>query len=271
MCRGLQLLHCGCSNIITNGNRYARHRYKIHGIHEIHEIHESEKWRMLCVRWRILEFSICHTLSPPPLAQQCANLVSEMIFPSLFPSLAALAQLEPDINMLRKIYALHAATATGTGSALMPHFYFRWSLQLTVCCLPLLLLQRCKQIEIDGRPNSSVHFSLFSLGISLSLSLITCLLVDAINRSRSIRSIHRIYFKQTHLLLLLVLLLLLHVVMQTMWKMPSLSPSLQLSINRTAIRMGMWMEISLECHCVLEKLSCRYTYCSYAKNSRIDV
>lgn len=185
-----------------------------------------------------------------------------MILPSPFPP--ALAQLEPDINMLCKIYALHAATATGTGSALMPHFYFRWSLQLTVYCLPLLL-QRCKQIEIDGRPNSAAllrsFFPFLSLGISLSLSpslpLITRLLVDAINRSRSIRSLHRTYSKQTHLLLLL--LLLLHVVMQTMWKMPSLSPSLQLSINRTTIRTGMWMEISVECHCVLGKLSCRYT------------
>lgn len=62
-------------------------------------------------------------LSLSLLAQQCANLVSEMILPSSSPP--ALAQLEPDINMLCKIYALHAATATGTGSALMPHFYFR--------------------------------------------------------------------------------------------------------------------------------------------------
>lgn len=179
MCRGLQLLHCGCSNIITNGNRYARHRYKIHGIHEIHEIPESEEWRMLCVRWRILEFSICHTLSPPSfplpslymLAQQCANLVSEMILPSPFPP--ALAQLKPDINMLCKIYALHAATATGTGSALMPHFYFRWSLQLTVYCLPLLL-QRCKQIEIDGRPNSAALLRSRFPFLSLSPSRCPC-------------------------------------------------------------------------------------------------
>lgn len=97
-------------------------------------------------------------------------------FPYPFPPRAhTLAQLEPDINMLCKIYALHAATATGTGSALMPHFYFRCSLQLTVCCLLLLLLLwHCAQIEIDGRPSRRSPFAPHSLCVFNYLSIRRC-------------------------------------------------------------------------------------------------